>query len=145
MVRAKAEAALARGPDRDRLRRRDRGRARAPATMSRVVAAQLDGSLPDDWERGELVVAYEPVWAIGTGKVADAADVAEMHAAIRAALPPASASAAGASASSTAARSRPTTPPSCSPSPTSTAPWSAAPASPPTQFVPIVEAAAAAS
>jgi triosephosphate isomerase (TIM) len=31
-------------------------------------------------------VAYEPIWAIGTGKVATAADVAEMHAAIRAAL-----------------------------------------------------------
>jgi triosephosphate isomerase len=51
-----------------------------------VVAAQLAGSLPDDWEDGELVVAYEPIWAIGTGKVATPADIAEMHAAIRAAL-----------------------------------------------------------
>jgi triosephosphate isomerase len=50
------------------------------------VEAQLAGSLPDDWEEGELVVAYEPIWAIGTGKVATPADVAEMHAAIRAAL-----------------------------------------------------------
>jgi triosephosphate isomerase len=46
----------------------------------------LAGSLPDEWEDGELVVAYEPIWAIGTGKVATAADVAEMHAAIRVAL-----------------------------------------------------------
>ena len=46
----------------------------------------LAGSLPDDWEDGELVVAYEPVWAIGTGKVATPADVTEMHAALRAAL-----------------------------------------------------------
>ena len=51
-----------------------------------VVEAQLAGSLPDEWEEGELVVAYEPIWAIGTGKVATPADVAEMHAAIRAAL-----------------------------------------------------------
>jgi triosephosphate isomerase len=50
------------------------------------VEAQLAGSLPDQWEEGELVVAYEPIWAIGTGKVATPADVAEMHAAIRAAL-----------------------------------------------------------
>jgi triosephosphate isomerase len=50
------------------------------------VEAMLAGSLPDDWEEGELVVAYEPIWAIGTGKVATPADVAEMHAAIRAAL-----------------------------------------------------------
>jgi len=51
-----------------------------------LVEAQLAGSLPDDWEEGELVVAYEPIWAIGTGKVATPADVAEMHAALRAAL-----------------------------------------------------------
>jgi triosephosphate isomerase (TIM) len=51
-----------------------------------VVAAQLAGSLPDGWEEGELVVAYEPVWAIGTGDVATPADVTEMHGAIRAAL-----------------------------------------------------------
>ena len=51
-----------------------------------VVRGQLAGSLPDDWEDGELVVAYEPVWAIGTGNVATPADVGEMHGAIRAAL-----------------------------------------------------------
>jgi triosephosphate isomerase len=51
-----------------------------------VVTAMLAGSLPDEWEDGELVVAYEPVWAIGTGNVATVADVTEMHAAIRAAL-----------------------------------------------------------
>ncbi len=51
-----------------------------------VVARQLEGSLPDDWKDGELVVAYEPIWAIGTGKVATPADVTAMHAAIREAL-----------------------------------------------------------
>ena len=46
-----------------------------------VVAAQLNGSLPDG--AGNIVVAYEPVWAIGTGLTPTAADVADMHAFIR--------------------------------------------------------------
>jgi len=62
------------------------GAERAAGGHVALVEAQLAGSLPDDWEEGELVVAYEPIWAIGTGKVATPADVAEMHAAIRAAL-----------------------------------------------------------
>jgi len=45
-----------------------------------VVGRQLDGSLPDGFAG---VVAYEPVWAIGTGKTATEADVAAMHAFIR--------------------------------------------------------------
>jgi triosephosphate isomerase len=48
-----------------------------------VVAAQLAGSLPAGFDG---VVAYEPVWAIGTGRTATEADVAEMHAHIRATL-----------------------------------------------------------
>ena len=56
---------------------------RAAGDQWPVVERQLAGSLPDAWEEGELVLAYEPVWAIGTGKVATPADVTEMHAAIR--------------------------------------------------------------
>jgi len=50
------------------------------------VSAQLAGSLPDLRQEAELVVAYEPIWAIGTGRTATPADVAGMHAHIRAAL-----------------------------------------------------------
>ena len=48
-----------------------------------LVRAQLRHSLPEDFSG---VVAYEPVWAIGTGKTPTEADVAAMHGAIRAAL-----------------------------------------------------------
>jgi len=47
------------------------------------VCGQLRGSLPQEAGDGELVIAYEPIWAIGTGNTATPADVAEMHAAIR--------------------------------------------------------------
>ncbi len=49
--------------------------------VARVVA-QIDGSLPQA-SNENVIVAYEPVWAIGTGKTATPDDVAEMHAAIR--------------------------------------------------------------
>ena len=52
-----------------------------------VAAAQLAGSLPDDATADKLVVAYEPVWAIGTGLTPTGADIAEMHAAIGARVP----------------------------------------------------------
>jgi triosephosphate isomerase len=48
-----------------------------------VVGGQLDGSLPDGATAGNLVVAYEPVWAIGTGLTPTPADVAEVHGFIR--------------------------------------------------------------
>ena len=67
LVRAKAAAAHAAGPDRRCLRRRDRGRARGRRAPSRCSTAQIDGSLPASASAENLVVAYEPVWAIGTG------------------------------------------------------------------------------
>jgi len=50
------------------------------------VVEQLLASLPQDADPAWLTIAYEPVWAIGTGKVATPPQVAAMHAALRAAL-----------------------------------------------------------
>lgn len=51
-----------------------------------VVTAQIAGSLPDDATADWCAIAYEPVWAIGTGRTPTAADVAAIHGAIRAKL-----------------------------------------------------------
>jgi triosephosphate isomerase (TIM) len=51
-----------------------------------IVLQQLDQSLPDEAASDWLSVAYEPVWAIGTGRIPSTDDVAQMHAAIRADL-----------------------------------------------------------
>jgi triosephosphate isomerase (TIM) len=48
-----------------------------------VVAGQLEGSLPPGATAASTVVAYEPVWAIGTGLTPTADDIAEMHAHLR--------------------------------------------------------------
>src|SRR2546421_385508 len=48
-----------------------------------VVQRQLDGSLPDGATAQNLVVAYEPVWAIGSGLTPTPTDVAEVHGFIR--------------------------------------------------------------
>ena len=48
-----------------------------------VVGRQLKGSLPDGATAAKLVIAYEPVWAIGTGLTPTPADVAEVHAFLR--------------------------------------------------------------
>jgi len=81
-VRAKAEAAWRAGllaivcvgetePERD-----------AGRTLERI-ADQLDGSIPGGATPDRLVVAYEPVWAIGTGRTPSLAQIAEVHRFIR--------------------------------------------------------------
>ena len=82
VVRAKAEAALRAGLVvivcvGERKEQREVGKAVA------VVCEQLAGSIPDSATAARLVVAYEPVWAIGTGLTPTKADVADMHKAIR--------------------------------------------------------------
>jgi triosephosphate isomerase len=51
-----------------------------------VVEAQLSVSVPDGSTAENTVIAYEPVWAIGTGRTASVEEVAEVHQAIRKAL-----------------------------------------------------------
>jgi triosephosphate isomerase len=51
-----------------------------------VVGGQLAGSIPDGATAANMVVAYEPVWAIGTGRTPSLDDIAEMHDFIRARL-----------------------------------------------------------
>lgn len=51
-----------------------------------VVGTQLAGSIPDGATADTLVVAYEPVWAIGTGRTPSLEDIAEVHDFLRARL-----------------------------------------------------------
>ena len=56
---------------------------RASGKAGEVVKAQLMDSLPDIGPFEEIAIAYEPVWAIGTGKVATPDDIMQMHGHIR--------------------------------------------------------------
>jgi triosephosphate isomerase (TIM) len=51
-----------------------------------ICSSQLDGSVPDGATAANTVIAYEPVWAIGTGRTPTRADIADMHGHIRACL-----------------------------------------------------------
>lgn len=84
-VKSKAEAALAAGITPiicvgETREEREAGRAEM------VVGEQLSGSAPDTAE--EIVIAYEPVWAIGTGLTPTTHDIQQMHAFIRKATRP---------------------------------------------------------
>jgi len=81
-VKAKAEAAWRAGLTAIACVGEQRAEREAGKTLD-VVGSQLAGSLPDGATAANLVVAYEPVWAIGTGLTPTAADVAEVHAFIR--------------------------------------------------------------
>lgn len=82
MVKAKAVAAHKAGMTAiicigETLDEREAGRAAA------VVSHQLIGSVPDGATAENTVIAYEPVWAIGTGRTPTTDDIAEVHTAIR--------------------------------------------------------------
>jgi len=59
---------------------------RIQGRAAQVVAGQLAGSLPPSANAANTVVAYEPIWAIGTGNTATPGDVAEIHGLLRAEL-----------------------------------------------------------
>lgn len=84
-IAAKAAAALSAGLCSlicigETLAERERGQAGS------IVTRQLRDSLPPGIVADRLIIAYEPVWAIGTGRTADADTIAAMHALIKAEL-----------------------------------------------------------
>ena len=84
-VKAKGQAAIAAGLTAivcvgETLEERDAGRA------VDVVSAQVEASLPGGANAGNTVIAYEPVWAIGTGRTPTGAEIDEIHACVRARL-----------------------------------------------------------
>lgn len=81
-VQGKAKAALRAGLTAIVCVGETREEREAGATIARI-RRQLEGSLPPSIEAEKLVVAYEPVWAIGTGLTPTARDVAEVHEMIR--------------------------------------------------------------
>lgn len=84
-VRAKAEAAIAAGLIAIVCVGETEAERDAGQTLD-VVGRQLVGSVPDGVSSAQLVIAYEPVWAIGTGRTPSLAEIAEVHAFLRARL-----------------------------------------------------------
>ena len=85
LVRTKSEAVCAAGLVPiicigETAEQRDAGRA------VEVVCGQLDSSLPDGATSDTIMIAYEPVWAIGTGRTPSTEEIADVHASIRARL-----------------------------------------------------------
>lgn len=81
-IRAKAQAAWRAGLGAIVCVGEQRAEREAGKTLD-VVGRQLEGSVPDGATAINLVLAYEPVWAIGTGLTPTLADVAEVHAFLR--------------------------------------------------------------
>jgi triosephosphate isomerase (TIM) len=82
LVRAKAEAVVDAGLIAivcigETESQRDSGKTLA------VIGTQLDGSIPGNATSANLVIAYEPVWAIGTGRTPTLTEIAEVHSFLR--------------------------------------------------------------
>ena len=84
-VRAKAEAAQAAGLVAIVCVGETEAQRDAGETLA-VIGAQIDGSVPTTSTAANLVIAYEPVWAIGTGRTPTLSQIAEVHAFLRARL-----------------------------------------------------------
>lgn len=85
MVRAKARAAHEAGLTAIVCLGESLAQREAQNTLD-IIGGQLAGSIPDNATGENLVVAYEPIWAIGTGKVPTLAQIGEVHDFIRARL-----------------------------------------------------------
>ncbi|HEX9859524.1 MAG TPA: triose-phosphate isomerase [Paracoccaceae bacterium] len=84
-VRAKAEAAMAAGLIAIVCVGETEAQRDAGMTLE-VIGGQLAGSIPDTATAARLVVAYEPVWAIGTGRTPTLDEITEVHGDLRARL-----------------------------------------------------------
>jgi triosephosphate isomerase len=84
-VRAKAQAAVAAGLIPIVCLGETEAQRDAGTTLA-VIGAQLDGSVPETSTAATLVLAYEPVWAIGTGRTPTLPEIAEVHGFLRARL-----------------------------------------------------------
>jgi triosephosphate isomerase len=82
LVKSKAGAALSAGLVAIVCIGETEGQRDAGQTLA-VIGGQLDGSIPEGATTANLVIAYEPVWAIGTGRTPTLAEIAEVHAFLR--------------------------------------------------------------
>ena len=82
LVKAKAEAAIAVGLVAIVCIGETEGERDAGQTLA-VIDRQLDGSIPEGAAAANLIIAYEPVWAIGTGRTPTLSEIAEVHAFLR--------------------------------------------------------------
>lgn len=85
LVRAKAEAALAEGLVTIVCVGETESQRDAGETLE-IIGSQLAGSVPEAATARSTVIAYEPVWAIGTGRTPTLEEIAEVHAFLRARL-----------------------------------------------------------
>ncbi|MEX0286993.1 MAG: triose-phosphate isomerase [Paracoccaceae bacterium] len=84
-VRAKANAAMTAGLTAVICLGESLAQREAANTLD-IIAGQMSGSIPDQSTGENLVIAYEPVWAIGTGKTPTPDQIGEVHSFIRARL-----------------------------------------------------------